>query len=421
MWGDTYATTGMLYWRWKLRVLPGTARRSRTADWTVECGWRSRRCHRSYDDSSSSSNINNNKYSRLVWYKRQQSSVIWLSTRHEPQRLCDLLYRRREQECGEPLDGKQHLQGVCLFVFGMHTSSKTYSCNLPMQIYQYDPTSDSTFALHSRTPRLLQRRLLALHKMYQTTTIGILVHNVGLRSSHAIVKDLRKLIRSKGRKSYTISVGRVRPEKLANFEAVGGWVLVGCREGGLIEGKEFYRPIVTPHELRLTLQGEMETWKPEEWTLDLDSVLRDVRRDQAAEDAAHHQRALDTANGDTHGDDDDDADGNQDDDDRPIFSLADGSYHMTRRYGLKTDEPLTTVMDPTTGALVARSHNGTLVKQSEESRVAAIHLQGRTFRGLDANEGYDAHGVLAPSDLVDGRVGVARGYRVDKLGKEGQE
>jgi hypothetical protein len=52
--------------------------------------------------------------------------------------------------------------------------------------------------------------------------------------------------------------------------------------------------------------------------------------------------------------------------------------------------------------------------------MTAVHLASRAFQGLDASEGYDAHGNLAPSKLVDGRVGVARGYRVDNLGKEGQ-
>ena len=319
-----------------------------------------------------------------------------------------------------------------------------------MQVYQYDPSSSSVVALHTRTPRLLQKRLLALHRMYQTTTIGILVHNVGLRSSHAVVKDLRKLIRDKGRKSYTISVGRVRPEKLANFEAIGGWVLVGCREGGLIDGKEYYRPIVTPHELRLALQGEMESWKPEDWTLDLEAVLRGRSTSYRVGirfETDHPQRGgvlktdikrdrVTAENAEEGGDEDVD-------DDRPIFSLADGSYHMTRRYGGKDDQ-----VDETSpageGALIRRPEGGALVKRSEAGRVAgekamigavadsgmhradpftsftAVHLAGRAFQGLDAYEGYDATGTLAPSELVDGRVGVARGYRVDTLGKEGQ-
>jgi diphthamide biosynthesis protein 2 len=191
--------------------------------------------------------------------------------------------------------------------------------------------------------------------MYQTTTIGILVHNVGLRSSHAVVKDLRKLIREKGRKSYTISVGRVRPEKLANFESIGGWVLVGCKEGGLIDGKEYYRPIVTPHELRLALQGEMESWKPDEWTLDLDSVLRDIKRDRLNAEM-------------------DEKDGVEDeDDDRPIFSLADGSYHMTRRYGGKEDEQeqeQEKIESGSSGALIKRTEGGALIKRNEVGRVA---------------------------------------------------
>ena len=206
-------------------------------------------------------------------------------------------------------------------------------------------------------------------------------------------------------------------------------MLVGCKEGGLIDGKEYYRPIVTPHELRLALQGEMESWKPEDWTLDLEAVLRDIKRDR---DLAETEEV----------------DGNKDeDDDRPIFSLADGSYHMTRRYGGKEEkeEEQELLVDKTSGALIRRPEGGALVKRNEAGRVAgksrplfapslpsdsiltsfcslesAVHLATRAFKGLDATEGYDAKGNLALSELVDGRVGVARGYRVDTIGKEGQ-
>jgi diphthamide biosynthesis protein 2 len=51
------------------------------------------------------------------------------------------------------------------------------------------------------------------------------------------VKHLRQLLKEKGKKSYTVSVGRVNPAKLANFEVVDCWVLVGCLEGGLVDSK----------------------------------------------------------------------------------------------------------------------------------------------------------------------------------------
>jgi diphthamide biosynthesis protein 2 len=63
------------------------------------------------------------------------------------------------------------------------------------------------------------------------------VHNVGLSSSHALLTRLRALLTKKRRKSYTISVGRLNPAKLGNFEVVECWVLIGCREGGLVDNK----------------------------------------------------------------------------------------------------------------------------------------------------------------------------------------
>lgn len=146
--------------------------------------------------------------------------------------------------------------------------------------------------MHVKSPRLLSRRLFALHSSFSASTYGILVHNVGLARSHGLVKHLRKLLKDKGKKSYTVSVGRVNPAKLANFEVVDCWVLVGCLEGGLVDSKvsktdrlwdtsrtddygrqEYYKPILTPWELQLSLQGDRGVWAPEQWTLDFRRVL----------------------------------------------------------------------------------------------------------------------------------------------------
>ena len=105
------------------------------------------------------------------------------------------------------------------------------------QIYQYSPEEGCVYPLHVKSPRLLSRRLFALHSSFSASTYGILVHNVGLARSHGLVKHLRKLLKDKGKKSYTVSVGRVNPAKLANFEVVNCWVLIGCLEGGLVDSK----------------------------------------------------------------------------------------------------------------------------------------------------------------------------------------
>jgi diphthamide biosynthesis protein 2 len=103
---------------------------------------------------------------------------------------------------------------------------------------------------------------------------GLIVGNVGLRSSQTLLEQLRKELRKAKKKSYTLSVGRLNPAKLANFETIECFVLVGCAEGGVVDSKDFYRPIVTPWELLLALKGPEGGWDPSKWTLDIEKVLQ---------------------------------------------------------------------------------------------------------------------------------------------------
>lgn len=154
--------------------------------------------------------------------------------------------------------------------------------NAATPIYAYSPTpnggGERAVLASARTSSMLSRRLFAVHRAMAASTFGILVHNVGLARSRTVVRALRELLQSHGKKSYTVSVGRLNPAKLANFEVVECWVLVGCREAGLVDPKEYYRPIVTPWELQLALQGDAGEWAPERWTLDFEQVIRGEKR-----------------------------------------------------------------------------------------------------------------------------------------------
>jgi len=102
---------------------------------------------------------------------------------------------------------------------------------------------------------------------------GLVVGNVGLASSKSLLDQLRKQLKKASKKSYTLSVGRLNPAKLANFAEIECFVLVGCAEGGVVDSKDFLRPIITPWELLLALKGPENDWEPERWTLDLSRVL----------------------------------------------------------------------------------------------------------------------------------------------------
>jgi len=51
-----------------------------------------------------------------------------------------------------------------------------------------------------------------------------------------LITHLRKLLTKKQKKSYTISVGKLNPAKLANFLEVECFVYVACGEGAIVVG-----------------------------------------------------------------------------------------------------------------------------------------------------------------------------------------
>jgi diphthamide biosynthesis protein 2 len=98
------------------------------------------------------------------------------------------------------------------------------------------PSSRSASHLQT-TSRLLQRRLLSIHSAVASDVFGLVVHSVGLKSSKPLLDELRRILKKERKKSYTLTVGRINPAKLANFEGIECFVLVGCNEGGLVDSK----------------------------------------------------------------------------------------------------------------------------------------------------------------------------------------
>jgi len=191
-----------------------------------------------------------------------------------------------------------------------------------------------------------------------------------------VIKRLRQIISRSQKKSYTISVGKLNPAKLANFMEIECFVLVACPENSIIDTKEFLRPIITPHELIAALSPEIE-WSSS-YTLDFDEVLAI----QAQEKPVHSDDV--------------------DDDDQPSFSFVTGTYRGVKRFGghAQDDLPATRTSD----LLSTRNSDGSVAAAAQSA--AGLYLQGRAFKGLMQNNGRDE-----PSVLEQGRYGVAQGYR----------
>jgi diphthamide biosynthesis protein 2 len=127
------------------------------------------------------------------------------------------------------------------------------------QVFSFNPISQTVRLESSQTNKLLMRRYAMVQKARDADVFGIIVGTLGvgkpcppirlpppflskLRCAHRIasylplITYLRKLLTKKQKKSYTISVGKLNPAKLANFLEVECFVYVACVEGAIVVG-----------------------------------------------------------------------------------------------------------------------------------------------------------------------------------------
>lgn len=126
-----------------------------------------------------------------------------------------------------------------------------------------------------------------------------------------LISRIRKILAQAQKKSYTISVGKLTPSKLANFLEIECFVLVACPENSLIDSKvcryplyrkfgrltvlqEFLKPIITPFELEMAISAD-RSWTGE-YILDFGRLLEKsvgpgmwcvTFREKARPDACH--------------------------------------------------------------------------------------------------------------------------------------
>jgi len=68
--------------------------------------------------------------------------------------------------------------------------------------------------------RALMRRYYVMEKVRDAGTVGILVGTMGMAGFRDIIKHLKNILKLSGKKSYTFVVGKLNPQKLANFPEV---------------------------------------------------------------------------------------------------------------------------------------------------------------------------------------------------------
>lgn len=233
----------------------------------------------------------------------------------------------------------------------------------------------------------LMRRYKFVHQARMAGTVGILVNTLSLANTKTLINTIKEKIKEAGKKHYIFVVGKPNVAKLANFESVDIWCVLGCDHQGIIidQINEYYKPVVTPYELLLGLSDEL-SWTGK-WITDYNSVLQEYGNEVIQE-----KEDVDTG-----------------EDLPPEFDPVTGKYISTSRPLRQVNHLMVTAEGETNtnNQLVERFSNVVAIKGTVST--SAIHLQNREWTGLGSDYAQDENEGAV---VEDGRKGIARGYDI---------
>lgn len=263
----------------------------------------------------------------------------------------------------------------------------------------YDPKND---AVSEGPYPSLMKRYKYMHVARTAGCIGILVNTLSLRNTKETISSLIKHIRSSGKKHYLFVVGKPNVAKLANFEPVDIWCILGCGQGGIIldQYNEFYKPIITPYELTMALNEEV-TWTGK-WLVDFKTVLEEIE-DQSTDSETDICREKDEErNGGA-----------------PEFDAVTGKYVSTSRplrHVPHLDVESPKLQQFQNQELINKVSGGVVIKGTVSTSAAT--LQNREWTGLGSDFAtqvdYDEDGAT----VQEGISGVASGYDFDRSNRQ---
>lgn len=286
-----------------------------------------------------------------------------------------------------------------------------------IHIYPTDTASTSTITASSSMT--LRRRYALLTSLSSAPIFGILINTLSVKNYLSVLSHVQNLISSAGKKSYTFVVGKINAAKIANFSEIAGWVVIGCWESSLIESKEFWRPIITPFELGIALQGDESRVWTGEWVGDFEGVLERQKGMKVAVENGDGDGEGSAENGEAEGEYD-----SEEESAPPEFDLRTGRYvsHSRPMRAPKTTQRVQGDIATSSSALTKRA-NGDLAQIGGVASPGAEYLRSqRTWQGLgsDYSQQETDHTTTNghAARMEEGRSGIARGYHVGEDGEK---
>ncbi|KAI4859255.1 diphthamide biosynthesis protein [Hypoxylon rubiginosum] len=268
----------------------------------------------------------------------------------------------------------------------------------------------------SATSGMLRRRYALVIRLATASIIGILVNTLSVKNYMSTISTLKSQIAAAGKKSYTIVVGKLNAAKLANFAEIDGWVVVGCWESGLVEQEGLWKPVVTPFELGLALQGEESRVWTGEWWGGIENIKDTPAADAEAisdptEDEATEQVIEDVEEG-----------VDDEESEPPEFDIRTGkliSHSRPMRVAIRSaprnggeanGTAPTSNQTAASSAIVKRAAGDVALVNGVASPGAEFLRSQRTWQGLGTDHGAEDDEESAV--VEEGRSGIARGYAV---------
>jgi diphthamide biosynthesis protein 2 len=285
-----------------------------------------------------------------------------------------------------------------------------------VHIYSTNTISPTVDSADRSTAMSLRRRYALLTSLSTTPVFGILINTLSVKNYMHILAHVQRQITAAGKKYYTFVVGKVNAAKVANFSEVGGWVVIGCWESSLIESKDFWRPMITPWELGIALQGDEERVWTGAWEADFEHVLKQGEEAPKEDKTNGSMTAVDEeqVNGDADYD-------SEEESAPPEFDLRTGRYvshsrPMRSTTTVKESPQIQNGQSTPASMALAKRVNGDIAAIGGVASPGAEYLRSnRTWQGLGTDyQGEEEEGRANghAAKMEEGRSGIARGYVV---------
>lgn len=245
----------------------------------------------------------------------------------------------------------------------------------------------------------MMRRYRNMQVARTASTVGILVNTLSLANTRILLNHVIKSIVDAGKKHYMFVVGKPNVAKLANFECVDVWCILGCGQSGIVIDMfgDYFKPIITPYELKLALMPQV-TWTGK-WITDFDAMIEED--DKVSEDIIQDDKEQEE----------------NDDEFAPEYDPVTGTLKLNQPLRQLKHLELELDMECNKdGRIVNENDDMSLVKKFSSTlavgktvSTSALGLQGREWTGLGSDFNHEE--VSSEGALVeDGRTGIARGY-----------